>query len=206
MATPRHITQNAMLLRFITKQERRARSLPSKATNPVSQPMAPVAQSSPATLPSPFLPHKVSGSSRWQPPQIGRRVWKKLFVASDFGRAYPMPEGPKGKAEKLLARENARVKAADEERELLELARVHWPPAEQVTGFDGPQKKAYLEAQGPYRGRFLGEDAGRAFKGHKWVNKQKERHQITQQRLGKMDQAIADLQKVRFEATISVGC
>lgn len=145
---------------------------------------------------SPFLATKLP-NGRWQKPRYSARVFKHLFVATNYGRDVPQgfvfPPGPHGRTKKLLAREESRVEALGAEQKLLDLAQQHFPPSRaaiQATRRPEQQsldRKAYLEHQGPYSGRRLGEDGSKAFKGHVRERKRPQRQAEVEARLAKMN-------------------
>lgn len=151
---------------------------------------------------SPFLPHKMPGpSKRWQRPRFGARRWKELFIASNYGQDFQVSPGPKGKAEKLIRREELRKEAAASEATLFDLAKQHFKPEQLATARQNKRptefdRKAYLEQRGPYKGRNVGTTAERAFKGHRWEARQRERKQEVAGRMAKMGAQIAEAKRV----------
>lgn len=176
--------------------------LPVRAPSAVNSESATLAASSssprkPNTMTrSPFVATKLA-DGRWQKPRYSARMFKQLFVATNYGRdvpqGYVFPAGPNGRAEKLLAREKKREEEIDGEFRLLELAQQHFPPSRASiqaisrAGSGNQDRKAYLEKQGPYSGRRLGDDGSKAFKGHSNERKRPQRKADVEARLAKMN-------------------
>lgn len=157
---------------------------------------------------SPFLPRKTS-SGQWHRPQVSARVWKKLFLMSNYGQdvpeGYVFPPGPKGRAQKLLQREQDRLASENHQAQLLEMAQQHFPPSTErvkretqtpatsrnshaaMPALEHWDRKAYLQHRGPYSGRRIGDDGSRAFKGHVHERKMPQRQAELQTRLSKMN-------------------
>jgi len=204
-AALRHASNDAQLLRFLARQQRsetKSRKRISPLTSNLLDTLPKV-----QTSPSPFLPRKVAGTKKWRPAHIGLRTWKRLFIASNFGKDVPLPEGPKGKAEKLIAREADRLKAVGEEAELLRLAKEHWPALVLKSKTENSlaslgARNAYLQSRGPYSGRKIAQGTA-AFKGHKWEQRKRDRQIELSRRAGRMQEQIVDLQRVRVSYLVA---
>ena len=196
------IMGNTAIAQVIRREQRKAASaaVSAKRTNSLQSQIAALQFNQRQGEPSPFLPYKPPSALNHRAPRMSTRRFKQLFLASDNGQG--LPEGPKGKADKLLQRAQLRAEGAEKESELLALAKRFWPTTSTA---ESMSRAAYLQDRGPYKGRFLGEGAVKAFKGSAWERKRPERQAEIRSRMSKMDQRVAEWKKVCRQYTVCEG-